>query len=38
MGKISEAQEILKNLGLPIPQQNENVGTDTACFMQYQGR
>lgn len=23
MGKISEAQEILKNLGLPIPQQNE---------------
>ncbi len=23
MGKITEAQEILKNLGLPIPQQNE---------------
>ena len=23
MGKISEAQEILKNLGLPIAQQNE---------------
>lgn len=35
MSKITEAQEILKEMGLPIPQQNGNVGIDFTCSVRY---